>query len=381
MTTTLRNGSIGSLVDLLQAENLRRHDLVVPASALSMTDAGNLAITTTEATFDETGVTPAGTALTFEPTTVAHEQIGQAFDIPRPYYKRMLSGHAGLLSQNVNHWLDGDPRSFFVRTLSADVDGPAVVRAILSDRFRPMDDLDTLIAALDGVKAAGVNPSTLDITADRSDRRMYVRIDAPGVTISAPDLVTRYVDPRTGRTGTNYPLISAGVVLRNSDVGQGAWLIAPRFKFLICNNGMTRTEESVRKVHVGARHDEGVVDWSDETLRRELAVITSKTTDAVSQFLTPGYLEMVANEMRGFAGVVLADPLAAVKEVTKSLNYSKDDSESILNAFVKGGDLSPLGVAQAITNVAQDLDADTASDMENDSWGAMVLAARIGERG
>lgn len=377
---TLRNGSLGSLVDLLKDENVRRHDLVVPASQLAMTLTGNVGYNLSTETIDENGVTPAGW-YTVAPTTVAHEQIGQAFDIPRPYYKRMLDGSADLLSDNVNHWLRRDARSFFVRTLSASEDQPAVMRALLSDRFRPMDDLDTLLAALEGVRAAGVSTSDLEITADRSERRMYVRIDAPGVNIEAPDLTDRYVDPRTGRRGSSFPVVSAGVVIRNSDVGMGAWSIAPRITFLVCKNGMTRTTEAQRKVHVGGRHDEGVVDWSDETLRRELAVITSKTTDAVKTFLTVDYLEGVANELRGFKAVTLADPLAAVAEVTKSLNYSKDDAESILQAFVKGGDLSPLGVAQAITNVAQDLDADKAADFENDSWAAMETAARIGARG
>lgn len=376
---TLRNGSLASLVDLLQDENVRRHDLVVPAAALKMSEDGHVGMFT-PTTIDETGVTAAGFH-TVEPTAVAHEQIGSAFDIPRGYYKRMLDGHGDLLAENVNHWLDIDNRSFFVRTLSASEDQPAVMRALLSDRFRPMDDLDTLLAALEGVHAAGINPADLDISADRSDRRMYVRINAPGVTVEALDLVERYVDARTGRRGNVYPIISAGVVLRNSDVGMGAWSIAPRITFQVCTNGMTRTTEAQRKVHVGGRHDEGVVDWSDETLRRELAVITSKTTDAVKTFLTEEYLTGVVNELRGFQAVPLADPLAAVAEVTKGLSYSKEDAESILNAFVKGGDLTPLGVAQAITNVAQDLDADKAADMENDSWAAMEHAARIGARG
>lgn len=378
--TTLRNGSLGSLVDLLRDENVRRHDLVVPASQLTMTESGKVGIFTSEPTFDEHGVTAAGWN-TVEPTTVAHEQIGSTFDIPRSYYKRMLDGSGDLLAENVNHWLRADERSFFVRTLTGTDGGRGVMRALLSDRFRPMDDLDTLLAALEGVRAAGIDPSDLEISADRSDRRMYVRINAPAVSIEAADVVERYVDPRTGRRGSSFPVVSAGVVIRNSDVGQGAWSIAPRVTFLVCTNGMTRTTEAQRKVHVGGRQDEGIIDWSDETMRRELAVITSKTTDAVSTFLTTDYLDGVVNELRGFAGVVLADPLAAVREVTKGLNYSKDDAESILQAFVKGGDLSPLGIGQAITNVAQDLDADKASDMENDSFPAMAHAVRIGERG
>lgn len=58
--TTLRNGSLGSLVDLLRDENVRRHDLVVPASQLTMTESGKVGIFTSEPTFDEHGVTAAG---------------------------------------------------------------------------------------------------------------------------------------------------------------------------------------------------------------------------------------------------------------------------------------------------------------------------------
>ena len=54
---------------------------------------------------------------------------------------------------------------------------------------------------------------------------------------------------------------------------------------------MTITRDAIRAVHLGERLDEGVVTWSGNTLDKTLALITAKTTDAVTTFLDPGYVE------------------------------------------------------------------------------------------
>lgn len=383
--TELRNASLLELVELLRAESARRLDVIVPAARIGMGGDGIVMFShDIEAEITDAGVNPAHReTVQLSLTDVAAEQLGDKLEIPRKYWQKCdTPDHRELLARNVNHWLRSDPRSLYLRCLAAGPEDEAhgLLRAVLSDRFRPMDDIDVVMSALSGIRAAGIDPGQLHISADRSARRMYVRVDAPTIGIEAPDIAGRYTDPRTGRTGHDYPVVSAGLVIRNSDVGQGAFTITPRITFLVCTNGMTRTSESQRQVHVGGQRSEGVIDWSDETMRRELAVIESKTTDAVRTFLTVDYLNSVVDELRGFARTPLGiDAIDKIRTVTKQLRYSEDESQLILGAFVNAGDPSALGLAQAFTWAAQEstISADRASEIEDDAWTAMAAVARL----
>lgn len=377
--TQLRNVGLHELVTHLNEEHSRRLDVIVPASAMHLSVFDQAMEVDVPDVIEDDGVTPAARHR-LEVSMVAGEQLGEKLGIPRAYWKRCEEDKGPILASNVNHWLTKpDSGPFYLRTLTGGENGTnGILRACLSPGFHPIDDHDVVIATVAGLQAAGLGFSDIHVSADRSDRRMYLRIDAPRVTVEALDLADRYVDPRSGRSGRDYPLVSAGVIIRNSDVGQGAWTITPRITWLVCKNGMTRSDESMRKVHVGARKDEGVIQWSAETQRKALALIESQTKDAVSQFLSVGYLQSVVDELRGMSRTPIANAQETIKVIAKSLQYSQAEADLILNAFITSGDPSPLGLAQAFTLVAQsdEVTIDRAADLESDAWNAMVLAAK-----
>lgn len=385
MTDTLTRGPLPDLVAILRDEHARSWDVVVPAKNLAMTDDGNVTVThtataTIPAGFDETGAWPERTETTTEqatmvPTRIGHDDLGQHLEIPGSYYRRMQSEAPPLLAENVNHWLQAGAAKYYVRCLRGAEDQPGVIRCIRSDRFRAIDNLDVTMAVLTGIRATGVDASRLHIDASLTDERMHIRIDCPEITTRLGDLVERYRRPdgTTGHGQVN-DLVSAGIEVRNSDVGRGAFAIVPRLKVLVCTNGLTVTKDARRSVHVGGRQDEGVVDWSDETMRRRLAVVESETTDAVRLFLTADYLDKVVGEIRGLSTATLDKPTDTVVEVARKLRYTEVEQQSILDAFVKGGDLTPFGVAQAFTWCAQQADVTRGAEMEDDAWRAMELA-------
>ena len=86
------------------------------------------------------------------------------------------------------------------------------------------------------------------------------------------------------------PVLFAGFVISNSEVGDGAWSITPRIVAEICGNGLQITADVTRAVHLGSRQDEGVVRYSADTMDKELALITARARDAVATFLSPDYL-------------------------------------------------------------------------------------------
>jgi hypothetical protein len=211
--------------------------------------------------------------------------IAEKLGIPAAYLKKMRGSRPGLFDANVNGWLAGDDRSFFVRCLRGGDGEPGVARAWLSDGYKPIDHLDTLMAVFDGIRAAGQD--VMIESCDLTERRMYVRVRCEAVQILAPALLSGYRSPFTGAAGADNPVVFAGFVVANSETGCGAATVTPRLVAQVCANGMTITRDAVRAVHLGERMDEGV-RWSADTQDRQLALVTAKARDAVAAFLSPG---------------------------------------------------------------------------------------------
>jgi hypothetical protein len=285
-----------------------------------------------------------------------------------------LAGDMELFDFNVNHWLEREHRSFLLRGFSGADNGPGIGRALLSDRYSIIENLDVLTAALAGIHAAGV--SVDQIQCDLTERHMYVRVECPQVAIQAPALLDGYRSPYTGQTGADNPVVTAGFTIVNSEIGIGAYTIAPYLTVQICDNGLQITKDSKRVVHIGAKQDEGEVAWSAETIQRVLALVTSQTTDAVRAFVSRDYAERTLRDLAALAGKPIADPTKTVEAVAKRLRFSEEDRAGIFAHFIRGGTVTAGGVLQAITSYSQTVaDADQAHALNRQAVAAMRLAA------
>jgi hypothetical protein len=383
MHTTTRHATLDDLAALLRDQQARKVDLVTPASTLRAEEA-SLRIRGSVPVIGDDGVTSADGL--YRPTQVFDEGLATKLSIPRDYLKRLRDDRPDLYDANVNGWLHGrrplimaqspvtgqpevkrpgipgDDRSFLIRTFKPDNDEPGIARAILSDRYAVIDHLDALTAALDGVAQAGVN---VQITgADLSDRRMTIRVEAPEVTALAPTLLRGYRSPFTGESGTDNPLVFAGFVITNSETGGSAYTITPRLVVQVCRNGMTVTKDAMRAVHLGGRMEEGVIEWSEDTQRKQLDLITARSRDAVATFLNVDYMTgvIMAAEQGAEKPVAKVDD---VRDVTKRLRFTTEQTEGILAQFVQGGQMTMGGVMNAVTAYAQTVDdGDEAFDLE-----------------
>lgn len=377
--TGARNADLTDLVRILEDGEDRKLDVIAPASALRMHE-GNVHVEGVESQITASGVTRVDGI--YRPTAVADEGISDKLRIPLVYLRRMREQNVPLLDENVNTWLREDPeRRFMLRAFrSADsggVPGEGVARALLSDSYKLMDNLDMLLAALDGVQQSG-HPTRIT-GCDLSDRRMYVRVESEAVAVQARTLLRGYRSPFDGRSGDELPMISAGFVITNSEVGAGAYTITPRAVIQVCSNGLTQTHDVMRAVHLGGKQDEGVVNWSGQTQRKTLELITSKTADAVTTFLSREYIEAKVNDMEAAAGKTLDEPTKTIEHVTKSLSIATETKDRILAHFIRGGQMTAGGVMQAITSTAQTLtDADHAATLEALAIPALTTAATHG---
>ena len=301
--------------------------------------------------------------------------IAEKLSIPVAYLRRMRVTRPHLYHQNMNGWLAGDGRSFSIRCLRGEDGGTGVARAWLSDGYKTIDHLDTLMAVFEGIRAAG-QPVMVD-SCDLTERRMYVRVRCEAVQVLAPALLAGYTSPFTGAKGADNPVVFAGFAVANSETGCGACTITPRLVAQVCANGMTITRDVVRAVHLGERTEEGI-RWSGDTQDRQLALVTAKARDAVAAFLTPGYAEKTVRELERKAGHPVRDAAKAIEVISGRLRCTEAQQAQILDHFIKGGDLTAGGIMHAVTSAAQvQADGDTAWDLENSALEALSLATAL----
>ncbi|RKR88307.1 hypothetical protein BDK92_2618 [Micromonospora pisi] len=367
-----RNVELDQLRRMLADQSTRVVDVKAGAGRMRAV-GGNLVLDGTEPQLGPDGVTM--TAGTYTPNDVANTGLADKLGIPVAYLRRLAAEHPDLWDDNVNGWLERDHRTFLVRCLRGNTGG-GVARAVLSDRYARIDNLDVLFAALDGIRQAGVHVRFAG--CDLTDRRMYLRVYSPQVQVAAPRLLSRYRSPFDGRAGADLPIVSAGFLIRNSETGCGAFSISPWVRFEVCRNGMTLRRDALRRAHIGSRMtaDDGVVAASEATTRKTLELITSRTTDAVTAFLDADYIAQALRELEAAAGTPITDPNTTLKVVGQQLRYTEEQQQAILAHFIAGADLSAGGVMHAVTSVAQTLtDADAAHELESTAIQALHLAA------
>ena len=375
-----RNISLTSLHATLQDQQDRAVNAIMGAGRLRA-HGGNLIIPQTVPDLRDDGV--AMTAGSFVLSDIALEGISKKLDIPSSYLRRMAKDNVTLLDDNVNSWLQRDGRRFLIRCLRhrTAAHGPGgghgTARAFLSDSYLRIDNLQVLLAALDGIRQAGVAVQVA--SCDLTERRMYVRFVSPDVQVMAPQLLKNYRSPFDGRRGSDLPVISAGFMLTNSETGYGKYSLAPWLRVEVCTNGQTVDKTFAKtRIHRGARitDDDGIIEPSERTIRHHLELITSQTIDAVRAYLDADFLGRIVRDLQQAADVAVTQPDTTIKIVADRLQYTKDQQAAILAHFIAGADLSAGGIMQAVTSVARSIpDADAAYRMETTATQALHLAA------
>lgn len=389
MTDTLRKTDFETLLATLDEQQERKVDVITPATNLCFKD-GNLRVLRSdlEPVLTDSGAT--SPVQEFAPNEVFDSGFADRLGGPvtASYIRKLREqGWTDILDGTLNALIHGkrtdadtwlrepQTKSVLVRALK-DADGQPVgtARALLSNAYKIIDHVDTLRAALRGMQAAGLgaqNVTQCDLTA----RRMYVVVEVPEIRHQAASLLKDYVSPFTGNRGADNPIVHAGFVLTNSEVGDGTYSLYPRIVAEVCTNGMTIKKDvgALTQRHLGARLDDGLINYSAATHEANREVIRRMSEDTVRTFLTEGYLASVVRKLEEKAGEPVAKPELAIREVTRKMEIPAlyDD---VLAHFIKGADLTRGGIMHAVTAAAQseDIDADTAFRMEERST-AMLL--------
>jgi len=289
-------------------------------------------------------------------TDLAHSQIAEFTGIPGPYYKRMKVSWPVLLSMNVNTWMkeQGDKRRL-IRTL----DGSA--RAMLSDKYRPIDNYELADAVLPSISEAGAKLESCDLT----ERKMYLKAVFPKIE---------------GEIKRGDP-VQLGLVVSNSEVGCGSVSIQPLIYRLVCLNGMIAPDYSLRKYHAGRLNREEDITaalFSSETLAADNHAFFLKVRDLVKGVLQQEVFDRILNGLRETTErKIERDPVQSIDFMAASFGLSKEERGGVLRHLVEGGDLSQWGVINAVTRTAQDVDSyDRATELETLGGKIAVLNKR-----
>lgn len=284
----------------------------------------------------------------------AHGQFASYLDIPKRYYDRMNESKPQLLADNINHWLTehaGERR--MIRTL----DGK--MRALLSDRFRPLENEDLAEAILPVLQELRV----MVVSAEITDRKFYIK--------AVDESIQRDI-PKGHAMGDGshvfFDTISPGITISNSEIGAGTLSIETSVWTSACTNLCT-FGASMRKYHTGKRAD--VTDEVYALLSDDTKRVSDEATWLQARDITRAAFERVrfdalAQKMTNAGQDKIEDsPVEVVERVRKRFTWTESESESVLTHLIQGGDLTRYGLHAAVTRASADFDSyDRASEFE-----------------
>jgi len=314
--------NVADFVEEVKRRELSKVDYLVSSNAMYMDSEGKNLI------FRNRGQERFGV------NDLAHQQIASHYGIPMNYYRKMQNDKPELLSLNVNRWAEKKDEKRFIRTL----DGR--IRAFLSDRFKPYDNM-SVMTALESILPS-IGNSLAVKSSNLSDNRLYIQI----------------VNQRLEAEVAKGDVVQAGIVISNSEVGLGRFIIEKMIYRLVCLNGAI-SGQLIGKTHLGKRiTGEDGIAWKSDTIEMDMKSFNLQIRDVIHDVLsqeTFNKLLLTAKTAKDAAiPATSIEPL--IEEVTKRYQFGDDSKGSILASMIDGGDLSRWGLVNAVTAQAHNIE-------------------------
>jgi len=306
---------LASLIEELERQKKNSLDLIVESSSLKAVADKKCGV---RLAIPEYGQFPL--------TDWAHGQLADKLGIPRRYYEKMReAGKAELLAENVNAWLDVKERRL-IRIL----DGK--IRAILSDRYKIMDNYDIIFLALDEFK----KKETIEIfRIDLTETMLYLKAIDRTLTASIRE----------------EDIVYGGIIIRNSEVGASALKVEPFILRRVCSNGLI-LQHSLKKIHLGRQTLEiGEINWSDETRELEDKALWSKVRDIIRATFDKEIFKGWVKKLRESTWVGIEKPIEAVNKIVKHLGLNEQQKNQLLMHF---SEKTKYGLINAVTRLARE---------------------------
>ena len=349
--------NIAELAAEIRRQADQKHDYVMPTGVIDVIpDPSN------DSGVQITVPTKAGVQV-FDANDIFHDQLASHLSIPRDYYRRMLTTDRELFLHNAQYWVKSaqiKDEKRLIRTLDTKA------RALLSNGFRTIDNFGLAEAVLPVLQAHGMNlGNTTEFSANITDRKFYIKA----------------VNTKVKSEVKKGEVISAGIQISNSEVGFGSVEISPLIFTLACSNGMVMQDFSLKRRHVGKRHETIDVAYellSDETRKAQDAAFFLEVRDRTKHALDEAVFAKTVERLKAATQDKITGDINEVLDVTRTtLGVTKEEQGGVLKYLAEGGDLSRWGLSSAITRFSQDVnDYDRASELERIGGEVIELSQR-----
>lgn len=347
--------NLQDLAKELDRQKESRYDVVVPSSQLHIaTDTDGIFMTVPQPDKE-------GQIIDYNKhklTDHAHRQVASKTDIPWRYYEKMRGNERyDLLAENINTWLPSKD-SRLVRVLDNEV------RALLSDKYRCIDNHDVYFEALSELDKIRTQDSIgLDINKlALTEQHMYIKVTSPDLT------------GEIFHSDDKIEPVHGGIIVSNSEVGAGTFKVEPFMNVLVCQNGLIR-EQALKRRHIGKKHDIGYINWSEKTVQLEDEILWSKLRDMIHSTFDQNVFQNWIDEINNVAQIEIPKPTLAVDNIVKHFKMPDNRKEALLNQFVKETP-TQWGISMAVTRCAQD-ESNYESQIEMEKIGAKLLNKRM----
>jgi hypothetical protein len=174
--------------------------------------------------------------------------------------------------------------------------------------------------------------------------------------------------------------VSPTLVVANSEVGHGALSVEVGMLTHECRNMAIFREKSLRKYHVGGRH-ELAQDLSVALLSRKTRALTdaalwAQVGDVVRNAFDPDAFDATLEVVQGLKEQpITGDVVKVVELASKHFGVTEGERKGVLAQLIAGADLSRYGLLNAFTRAAEDLESyDRATDFERIGGEVIALA-------
>lgn len=376
------NGQLRALMRKVQEQNSRSSDFIAPTNALqieTLNRDGSPADDSDQSNVSRIVVERENGEPThmFRANDVALSQIGQRAGIDSRTMQRLQQGYPTQFDSVINAIWKKEPKNTMVRTFM-DSDTGGIARAVLSDKFKTFDNTNLLQSAIPQLMDSEAQWKV--VNADVTDKRLYLRLKS---------------EVYTGEGANKGDLMASGIGLSNSEVGAGSVQVYQMYWTLACLNGM-QTENRHRQSHITSSQSDGET-WkmlTSEAKEADNKALELKVRDLVAGYTSRDSFDEVVDKMKT-AGEDLIDgsPQNAVENLGKVINLTKKETSSVLDGLMAtmgqegyaGNPVSRATMINAVTNVANNVDADSTDDwqrrggqileLNKSDWNRVAVAA------
>jgi hypothetical protein len=336
--------SLESFYSTLKAQNDNKVDVVKPESAIRLKDASTL--------LDGTPLTKSGMNSLRLFTDIPSSMI--SFMDERGYSDELVKFVNDELNRREQDWSNKgkDSREFRVRTRHDD-DGNTVARAIVSERYGVIDNLEAMEMIIDALPTKDAIKDALASHLHNDGDDMFGNLLLPDNIKSEPD--------------SDY---GVGIAFRNSEVRNSTFKVSPFLFRAICLNGMIwgRQDSSIK---VNQRHM-GNIDKQElrQEVRRAIVVALSQGNDLLTLLGHSKHVE-VKNPEQVIAQLSRDNKMT----ISQGKLWHKGYLESLQEASGHSHDRTAFGIVNGLTRSAQQYTGSTREQME--TIASAILAPAI----